>query len=211
MSTVPKNNKIVISQPTISTTDIARYFDIERKTLNKIFLELKWIKRKYFLWLAITESGKEKGAKKENREILWNRAILGDKELILAIRNSKNIIDETVNLNRYKLQVYNKYKKAGYTIWDYSKEKGTYDKNIHFVAKRDKEVLLIHCKSDEKDISQEEIVTFIENKSKFIIENPVFGMYTLKIKYIMSHFSLTEEAFKYLNKNKNTIFYEIFK
>jgi len=211
MSTVPKNNGIVISPPTISTTDIAKYFDIEKKALNKIFLELQWIKRKYFLWLAITESGKEKGAKKENREILWNRAILGDKELILAIKNSKNIIDETLNSNAYKLQVYKEYEKAGYTLWDYSKEKGTYDRNIHFIAKKNKEVLLIHCKSDEKDISLEEVLNFIENKKEFIVENPIFGMYTLKIKYIMSHFSLSEEAFKYLNKNKNIVFYEILK
>ncbi|SFV64903.1 hypothetical protein MNB_SV-14-316 [hydrothermal vent metagenome] len=211
MSTVPKKNEIIISPRTISTTDIAKYFDIERKELNKIFLELQWIKRKYFLWFATTELGKEKGAKKENREILWNRSILGDKELILAIKDSKNIVDETINSSAYKMQIYKKYKKAGYTIWDYSKEKGTYDRNIHFVAKKNKEVLLIHCKSDEKDINLEDLVDFIENKKSFIAENPIFGMYTLKIKYIISHFSLTEEAFKYLNENKNTIFYEIFK
>ena len=211
MSTVPKKNEIVISPSTISTIQIAQYFDIERKALNKIFLELQWIQRKYFLWLATTELGKEKGATKENREILWNRGILGDKELILAVKDSKNIDDEMVNSNTYKLQVYKKYKKAGYTIWDYSKEKGTYDKNIHFVAKRDREVVLIHCKSNQEDISLDEVLHFRDNKKEFIAENPVFEIYTLKIKYIMSHFSLSEEAFEYLQKNKNTVFYEILK
>ena len=211
MSTVPKKNEIVISPSTISTIQIAQYFDIETKALNKIFLELQWIKRKYFLWLATTELGKEKGAKKEHREILWNRGILGDKELILAIKDSKNITDKTVDSDSYKKHVYKKYQKEGYTIWDYSKEKGTYDRNIHFVAKRDKEVVLIHCKSNKEDISLKEVLSFRENKKEFITENPVFEIYTLKIKYVMSHFSLSEEAFKYLQKNKNTVFYEILK
>ncbi|RUM70127.1 MAG: hypothetical protein DSZ07_03150 [Sulfurovum sp.] len=211
MSTLPKKNEIIISPSTISSIDIAKYFDINKKELNKIFLELQWIKRKYFLWLVRTELGKEKGATKENREFLWNREILGDKELILAVKTSKNIEDATVNLDRYKWEVYKKYNKAEYTIWDYSKEKGSYDKNIHFVAKKGKDVLLIHCKNNEEDISLEEILTFEENKKEFIAENPVFTMYTLKIKYIMSHFSINEEAFKYLQKNKNSIFYEILK
>jgi hypothetical protein len=211
MSTVPKKNEIVISPSTISTIQIAQYFDIERKALNKIFLELQWIKRKYFLWLATTELGKEKGAKKEHREILWNRGILGDKELILAIKSFKSIRNETVDSHSYKMHVYKKYKQAGYTIWDYSKEKGSYDRNIHFVAKRDKEVVLIHCKSDQRDISLDEVLHFRENKKEFIAENPVFEMYTLKIKYVMSHFSLSEEAFVYLQKNKDRLFYEILK
>jgi len=211
MSSVPKKNEIIISPSTISSMDIAKYFDIDKKELNKIFLELQWMRRKYFLWLVRTELGKEKGATKENREILWNREILGDKELILAIKNSKNIEDETIDLDKYKLQVYTKYKKAGYTIWDYSKEKGSYDKNIHFVAKRGQDVILIQCKSNQEDISLDEILNFRKNKKEFIAENPVFTMYTLKIKYIMSHFSISEEAFKYLQKNKNSIFYEILK
>lgn len=211
MSTVPKKNEIVISPSTISTLQIAQYFDIEKKALNQIFLELQWIKRKYFLWLATTELGKEKGAKKENRDILWNRSILGDKELIFAIKESKNITNELLDVEQYKLHVYKKYKQAGYTIWDYSKEKGTYNRNIHFVAKLGKEVVLIHCKSNQTDISLDEVLQFRENKKGFISENPIFEMYTLKIKYVMSHFSLSEEAFVYLQKNKDSISYEILK
>jgi len=211
MSTVPKKNEIVISPSTISTIQIAQYFDIDRKTLNQIFLKLQWIKRKYFLWLATTELGKEKGAKKENREILWNRGILGDKELILAIKDSKNITNKLLDTEKYKMHVYKKYKQAGYTIWDYSKEKGSYDRNIHFVAKREREVILIHCKSNQTDISLDEILHFRENKKGFIAENPVFEIYTLKIKYVMSYFSLSEEAFVYLQKNKDMVSYEILK
>jgi hypothetical protein len=211
MSTVPKKNEIVISPSTISTIQIAQYFDIEIKVLNQIFLELQWIKRKYFLWLVTTELGKEKGGKKEQREILWNRNILGDKELIVTVKKSKNITEKDIDFETYKKHVYTTYKKAGYTIWDYSKEKGSYDRNIHFVAKRDRDVILIHCKSDEQDIRLEEIVNFRKNKKEFIMENPVFEIYTLKIKYIMAHFSLSEEAFEYLQKNKNTVSYEILK
>ncbi len=212
MSTMPKKNEIIISPSTINTTQIAKYFDIETKALNKIFLKLQWIKRKYFLWLSTTELGIAKGAKKENREILWDRSILGDKELILAVKDSKNITDnKTVDSNTYKMQVYKKYKKEGYTLWDYTKEKGTYDRNIHFVAKRDKDVVLIHCKSNQEDITLNEILNFRENKKNFIAENPVFKIYNIRIRYLMSHFSISEEAFKYLQRNKSTVFYEILK
>jgi len=211
MSTVPKKNEIVISPSTISTIQIAQYFDIKIKTLNKIFLELQWIKRKYFLWLATTELGKEKGAKKEKQEILWNRNILGDKELILSVRESKNITDESIDSDAYKIIVSKKYKKEGYTLWDYSKEKGAYNRNIHFVAKRNRDVVLIHCKSNQEDISLEEILNFRENKKEFIAENPVFEIYNIKIKYVMSYFSLSEEAFEYLQSHKNTVFYKIVK
>jgi len=211
MSTVPKKNEIVISPSTISTIQIAQYFDIETKALNQIFLELQWVKRKYFLWLATTELGKEKGAKKENRKILWNRGLLGDKELILAVKDSKNLTDKSIDSDTYKTIVSKKYKKEGYTLWDYSKEKGTYDRNIHFVAKRDRDVVLIHCKSNQEDISLEEVLNFRENKKEFIAENPVFEIYNIKIKYVMSYFSLSEEAFEYLQSHKNTVFYEIVK
>ncbi len=208
MSKVPQTNEITISPITINSSQIAQYFGIEKKELNKILLKLKWLKRKYFLWLDTTTLGEERGAKKEKREILWNRKILGDKELLVAIQN---VQQETIDNEEYKNKVYKKYKQDGYTLWDYAKEKGSYNKNIHFVAKKDREVLLIHCKSDKQDIHLEEILHFRENKRDFITENPIFGMYTLKIQYIMSHFSLSEEAFKYLQKNRDTLSYEIFK
>ena len=211
MSTVPEQkNQIVISPSTISTTQISKYFDIEIKKLNQIFLELRWIKRKYFLWLVTTELGKEKGATKENREILWNRDILGDRELILAIKDSKNDSTE-IDPIAYKIKVYKAYQEKGYTLWDYSKEKGEYDRNIHFVAKVNKDVLLIHCKIDEEDITLDELLNFRENKQAFISENPVFSIYNIKIKYIMSSFSLTEEAFAYLQKSDDLISYELLK
>ena len=211
MSTVPEQkNQIVISPSTISTTQISKYFDLEVKKLNQIFLELRWLKRKYFLWLVTTELGKEKGAVKEHREIQWDRDILGDRELILAIHEAKN--DSTdIDPTAYKIQVYKKYQDEGYTLWDYSKEKGEYDRNIHFVAKKDKDVLLIHCKVDEQDITLEEVLDFRENKQAFIAENPVFAIYNIRIKYIMSGFSLSEEAFAYLQKNNRLISYELLK
>ena len=211
MSTVPEiKNEIVISPSTISTTQISKYFDIEIKELNQIFLELQWIRRKYFLWLVTTELGKEKGAVKKSREILWNREILGDRELILAIKEYKNDLTE-IDPTAYKIQVYKKYQNEGYTLWDYSKEKGDYDKNIHFVAKKDKDVILIHCKVDEEDISLDEILGFRENKQAFIAENPVFSIYNIRIKYVLANFSLSEEAFAYLQDNKQLISYEILK
>lgn len=211
MSIVPKKNEIIISPSSVTTSEIAIYFDIETRALKRIFLKLKWIKRKYFLWLDTTIQGEEKGAKKENRDILWDRRILGDRELLLAVKAYQNIEEENIDYTNYKTEVYNQYKNLGYTVWNYEKEKGTYNKNIHFVVKQGKKVFLIHCKSNQKDITLNEILNLVENKKKFIEENPIFKIYNIKIKYIMSHFSLTEEAFKYLQKYKNSISYKIVK
>lgn len=209
MSSIPEiKNEIIISPTTISTTQIAKYFNLEIKELNQIFLELQWIQRKYFLWLVTTGLGEEKGAIKENREIQWSREILGDKELIVTIKDFKNEEEDPI---LYKIKIEKKYNKEGYTVWDYSKEKGIYDKNIHFVAKKDKKVLLIHCRTNKEDITVDDIVSFQENKKTFISENPVFEIYNIKLQYTMSSFSLTEKAFKYLKEEKEKIYYEIIK
>jgi hypothetical protein len=207
MSSIPKN-ELIISPATISTTQISQYFNLEKKELNQIFLELQWIQRKYFLWLVTTGLGEEKGAIKEHKEIQWSREILGDTELIIAIKDFKN---EEENPILYKMKIEKKYHKEGYTVWEYSKEKGIYDKNIHFVAKKDKKVLLIHCRTNKKDITLDDIISFEENKKKFITENPIFEIYNVKLQYTMSSFSLTEEAFKYLKEKKKEIYYEIIK
>ena len=211
MSSVPKQkNQIVISPNTISTTEVSKYFDIETRALNKIFMELQWIRRKYFLWLVTTELGQEKGAVKRKREILWSREILGDRELIIAIKESRNESLE-IDPTTYKTLVYNRHQDSGYTLWDYSKEKGDYSRNIHLVAKQDRNVYLIHCKTDESDVSLEELTKFYENREIFLKENPVFSFYSIKIKYVMSSFSLSEEAFAYLKENNCSISYELLK
>jgi len=209
MSNIPKiKNGIIISPSTITNTQIAQYFNLEIKELNQIFLKLQWIQRKYFLWLKITALGDEKGAKKEYKEIVWDREILGNKELIALIKEFKN---EEEDPDLYNQLIQKKYQKDGYTIWDYGKEKGVYAEKIHFVAKKDKKVLLIHCRTNKNDISFEHIKGFQENKKTFIEQNPVFEMYNIKLQYTMSSFSLTEEAFKYLKEEKDNICYEMVK
>ena len=209
MSTLPEmKNEIIISPETITNVQISQYFDIEVKELKQIFLELQWVKRKYFLWLKTTGLGEEKGAKKRNNEIIWNREIIGDKELIIAIKYYKN---EEIDPALYQSQVQNKYKKEGYTIWDYSKEKGSYNKNIHFVAKKDKTVLLVHCTTGKTDIMIDEVVNFMESRKEFLIENPVFKIYKTNVQYTMPNFSINEDAFKYLKEHKKYIYYKIMK
>ena len=209
MSNLPSiKNEIIISPSTISSNEISKYFDIEEKELNKIFLNLHWIKKKYFLWITPTELGQERGAVKENKIMYWNRDILGDKELISTINSDK---EEVQDIESYKLKIYNKYQKEGYTVWNYSKEKGIFDRNIHFVAKKNKEVLLIHCKVDQNDITIDELTEFQKNKYAFLIENPVFENYQISLQYIMSGFLLDEDAFKYLKENRPLMAYEVIK
>jgi len=209
MSTIPKiKNEIAIAPFTITNQQIAQYFNLEIRELNQIFLKLQWIQRKYFLWLVITELGDENGAKKAYKEIVWDREILGNKELITLIKEFKNE-DEDPDL--YKMLIQKKYQNDGYTMWNYEKEKGIYAEKIHFVAKKDKKVLLIHCRTNKNDISIEHIIEFQKNRATFLTQNPVFEMYNVKLQYTMSSFSLTEEAFKYLKEKKNSIYYEMIK
>jgi len=212
MSSIPTKNEIIISPDTISTLEIEKYFDISDKELKNIFLELQWIKKKYFLWLSVTELGKKKGAKKENKKIAWKRDILGDKELISAIKEIKSINDEPpFTLESYKAVVYKKYKEAGYTLWDYGKEKGSYNQNIDLLAKKNREVLLIRCIIIDRDVHVDEIVTFRAAKKEFLENNPIFENYNLKAQLVMTHFSLTKESFEYLQENKTKVFYEVLK
>jgi len=207
MSTVPKkNNEIIISPSTISTRQIAQYFDIEIKKLNKIFLEFQWLKKKYFLWLVTTELGVEKGAKKKNKEILWNRNILADKELIEAIKKTNH---GSISSENYLEKIEAHYKKEGYTLWNYAKEKGIYNKNIHFVAKKQKEVFLIHCPIE--DITLDNVLQFEKSQKEFLAENLVFEMYQVTPLYVMANFLLDEEAFKYLNETISNVSYTVIK
>ena len=206
MSTVPQSNEIIISPSTISTLQIAQYFDIDVKKLNKIFLEFHWLKKKYFLWLVTTQLGQEKGAVKQNNVILWNRKILADSSLIQAVKKINHFAPNTQD---YLDKIEAHYKNEGFTLWNYAQEKGIYNKNIHFVAKKHKNVFLIH--SPSHDISLDHILQFEQNVKEFLDENPVFLLYNLTPLYVIPTFLLSQEAFDYLSLTISSVDYFILK
>lgn len=120
------------------------------------------------------------------------------------IDNSQNKTNKEDNSN-YENYIKNYYSKQGYTIWHYK------NRDITFVAKRKKQVLLIHCCNSQEDISIESLKRFQAQRDQFKKENPIFENYELSLHYIMSGFFLSEEAYRYMESYKGGITYEVIK
>jgi len=110
MTIIKKLKKIIKTSNTekttyITTTDIAKHFNISARKLNTIFEKLKWAKKQEKWWIA-TELGLTKGAKQEynpkNKQkfIKWNSKIKNNFDLKNAINNiQENIKEETKNIH----------------------------------------------------------------------------------------------------------------
>ena len=124
---------------------------------------------------------------------------------------NKNFMDKTQNTiakkenSDYENAIQNYYSKRGYTLWYYKHG------DITFVAKRKKQILLIHCSDNQLDISVEGLKSFQQQCEKFKKDNPLFENYELSLHYILSGFFLSEEAYKYMERHKGGITYEVIK
>ena len=124
---------------------------------------------------------------------------------------NKNFIDNTQNTtdtednSDYEEYIKNYYSKQDYTLWHHK------NRDITFVAKRKRQILLIHCCNNQSDISVEGLKSFQAQRDQFKKENPVFENYELSLHYIMSGFFLSEEAYKYMESHKGGITYEVIK
>ena len=217
MSMLP-NNFFNLSNKSkyISTTELAKFFSIEPRQLNQIFTNMKWIEKQHYIWWVATNLGKKNGAKEHYdkksrvRYVYWKKEIMQNEELLLTIQNTVRTYIEN---NLYEEFIKEYFTKQGYTVWHHSKEKTQQDKNknITFVAKKNKKILLIHCRDNQLDISTDELKTFQKQRDQFKVDNPVFESYDLSLHYTMSGFFLTEDAYEYVEKNSGDITYEVIK
>lgn len=217
MSILPKH-KITFNNRSdyIKTTDLAKFFSIEPRELNQILTTMGWIEKKHYIWWIATDLGKENGAieyqSKNNRlcYVYWHKDIMTNKELTSTI---KSIVRSYIENNEYEEFIKEYYTKKGYTIWHHSKEKRQYDKNknITLIAKKNKNIMLIHCRDNQLDISIEELKNFQKQRDDFKKNHPVFEEYNLTLHYTMSGFFMTEEAYEYVENNAEEISYEIIK
>ena len=198
----------------LSATQVAEYFSIEPIELNKILQNLKWIEKEYHIWWVATLLGKKNGAVEQIHEndrvkyVSWSKEILENKELNLAVRR---YIYTNKTDKAYKHFISKYYLNHGYTVWNHTADRGLEDKNINYIAKKSREILLINCRGHPVDITLDEIKIFEQQKNAFILENPVFAEYNVKLLYNMSGFFLTEEAFEYIKENGHLISYQILK
>ncbi|MBU1668337.1 hypothetical protein KKC13_07935 [bacterium] len=202
------------ASPYLSAAQIAQHFNIEATKINHILRDLKWIEKEYDIWWIATVLGKKNGAIEQThandkiKYVHWSKEILENEELNLAIQR---YIHTYKNDRAYKNFIAKHYLDQGYTLWNHTEDKGLDDKNINYIAKKNREIILINCRGNPTDITIKEIKIFEQQKEAFILENPIFADYNVKLLYNMSGFFLTEEAFWYIQEHSRTISYQILK
>lgn len=200
----------------ISVIELAKFFSIEPRQLNQIFTNMQWIEKKHYIWWIPTELGKENGAieystkRSRVRYVYWKKEIMENKQLISYV---KNTIRSYIDNNLYEEFIKEYFTKKGYTVWHHSKDKTQLDKNknITFVAKKNRKIMLIHCRDNQLDISINELKNFQKQRDIFKNENPVFQNYDLTVHYSMSGFFLTEDAYEYIEESQHDISYQVLK
>lgn len=217
MSIVPKNKfRLNKKIDYIKTTELAKFFSIDPRQLNQILTNMGWIEKKHYIWWVATDLGSKNGAIEHQIEnsrvcyVYWSKDIMQNEELTSTV---KNTIRSYIENNEYEDFVKEYYTKKGYTVWHHSKEKTQYEKNknITLVAKKHKEIILIHCRDNQLDISVNELKNFQQQRNDFKKNNPVFENYDLKLHYTMSGFFMTQEAYEYVEDYKDDITYEVIK
>lgn len=217
MSILPKHKfKLNKKNDYIKITALAEFFSIEPRQLNQILTTMGWIEKKHYIWWVATDIGKKNGAIEHTIKnsrvcyIYWNKDIMHNEELISRV---KSIVHSYIENNEYEEFVKESYIKKGYTVWHHSKETTQYDKNknITLIAKKNKKIMLIHCRDNQLDISVDELKIFQQQRNDFKKNNPVFEDYDLKLHYTMSGFFMTEEAYEYVEESHDDISYEVIK
>ena len=216
MSILPKKFNFKNKSDYISATELAKFFSIESRQLNQILTNMKWIEKEHYIWWAATDLGKQQGAveyynkKSRVRYVYWKKEIMHNEELLSTIQETVRTYIEN---NLYEEFVKEYYIEQGYTVWHHSQDSTQLgkNKNITFVAKRKKQILLIHCRDNQLDISVDELQNFQKQRDTFQEENPVFANYELSLHYTMSGFFLTEDAYEYIEDHKGDISYEVLK
>ena len=140
--------------------------------------------------------------------VYWDKKILTNKVLIDAIKRYTDAIKEK---EEYNLLVRNYYTDKGYILWDFSEKKTQDNRNINYIAKKDREIILMNCPNTPNDITLDDIKEFESQKDEFLVKNPVFEDYEIKLQYNLSSFALSESAFTYIKDHTEFISYQIIK
>ena len=111
----------------------------------------------------------------------------------------------------FKHSIIKLYQDQEYCVWDHSDDECSEDTNITIVVKKNKEIILIQCYPWTTNISLKDIKEFEQERDKFILKNPIFSDYNIKLRYTLTGFFLNENAFWYIQEQAKLISYEIVK
>jgi len=106
--------------------------------------------------------------------------------------------------------VANKYREKEITVWEYSKERNLVNHPLNLVIKKERDILLIQCRSNIKKVTLENLIEFENIGAEFIAQHPPFKRYNILYLYICSENRFNNRALKYI-ENNNHISYKILK
>ena len=182
--------------------------EININELEDIFLSLLWIESRY----VPTKLGKKNSAKINiqlyNKFVYWDKTILVNNTLLDAVTKYKDIEKQ---IQEYKYSVTEQYKSQGYILWDFMETETKKHKDINYIAKKNREIILMNFPNTINDITLDDIKEFELQKDEFIVKNPIFEDYDIKLQYNLSSFALSESAFKYIKDHTEFISYQIIK
>jgi hypothetical protein len=119
-----------------------------------------------------------------------------------AIDKINTFLNERENSIEYRDFVASVYKSRGFTVWEYSGE----DRSLNLVLKKRRDIFLVTCRDDNRNISLEEVIDFEMEMELFLKEYRVFDNYNITFRYTISGLFLEEEAFSYIKENKKMDF-----
>jgi hypothetical protein len=121
---------------------------------------------------------------------------------------------ETTTLEEEKVfreHVADFYKNKDYKVWNHTDDTGENDKGINIIVKKNRDIILIHCHLSTTNITTNDLKEFEKQRDKFILEHPLFEGYDITLRYSLTGFFLTEDAFWYIHEHTKVISYEIIK
>jgi hypothetical protein len=127
-------------------------------------------------------------------------------EKINILSNEKTTPEDEKIFRKYIAKI---YKNRKYKVWNHTDDTGENDRGINIIVKKNREIILIHCHLSTTDITTEDLKEFEKQRDKFILENPLFEDYDISLRYTLTGFFMTENAFWYMNEHTKIISYEI--
>jgi hypothetical protein len=111
----------------------------------------------------------------------------------------------------FRQHVVDFYKNKEYKVWNHTDDTGENDKGINIIVKKNRDIILIHCHLSTTNITTDDLKEFEKQRDKFILEHPLFDDYNITLRYSLTGFFLTEDAFWYIHEHSKVITYEIIK
>jgi hypothetical protein len=134
-----------------------------------------------------------------------------ERNLLPTTKSSKAYaLERLKEIHNYDYSTFaaNHYRTQNHTVWEYSKEKNLVNYPLNLVMKREKDILLIKCRSNINEITLYDLLEFEKIGAEFVAQYALFKNYNILYLCICSEDRFTNEALEYI-ANNNNISYEI--